>query len=91
MSLVELPRRVGPRVFVEPPPDLSHRVNRALDALGRLPDELDLPGLPELGAALVDLADAIEPDADLEDDEIEIEIETVDDLPLFAAARARPP
>jgi hypothetical protein len=60
MTIIELPRRAGPRTFIEPPPDLSRRGARALDALDRLPEGLDLPGLPELGAALVDIADALE-------------------------------
>jgi len=91
VTLIQLPsRRARPRVFVEPPADLERRVRRALRALGELPEGLDLPGLPELGAALVDLADGLEPDPDLEPD-ADDEILTVDDLPLFAAARARPP
>jgi hypothetical protein len=90
VTLLELPRRARPRVFIEPPADLERRVKRALRALGELPDELaDLPGLETFAAALIGLADALEPDPDLED--ADDEILTVDDLPLFAAARARPP
>lgn len=91
MTLVELPRRARPRVFVEPPVDLGRRVKRALRAVGELPDELaDLPGLVTFAAALIDLADALEPDCDLEP-EADDEILSIDDLPLFAAAVRRPP
>jgi hypothetical protein len=86
MTLTQLPRRAGPRVFVEPPPDLERRVARALDALGKLPEGLDLPGLPELGAALIELADALDAAADLEPD-AEPDPE---DLPLFAFADRSP-
>ena len=87
MTLIELPRRAAPRLFVEPPPDLERRVKRALRALGEL---ADLPGLQPLAEALIGLADALEPDADLEpEDEADGEEEL---LPLFAyAARAGPP
>jgi hypothetical protein len=45
MTLLELPRRRSARrVFVEPEPGLSRRVTRVRDALGELPEELDLPG-----------------------------------------------
>jgi hypothetical protein len=70
MSLLELPRRrAAPRTFIEAPAGLERRVMRALSALGDLPDGFDLPGLEELGAALIELADAMEPDADLEPEE----------------------
>ena len=84
MTLIELPRRrAAPRVFVEPPADLPRRVDRALEALGDLPGELlELPGLDALADALIEIADAMQGDVDLEDDE------TGDDdaLPLFAHA-----
>jgi len=87
MSLIELPRRrAAPRTFIEAPEGMERRVSRALDALGNLPDDLDLPGLDELSASLIELADAIEPDADCEPDDDD-EIVAIDDLPLFAAAR----
>jgi hypothetical protein len=89
VTLIELPRRRDmPRVFVEPAPDLARRVKRALAGLGNLPDELDLPGLPELGAALIAIADDLAGDADLEDDELGDD----EALPLFAhAGLIRPP
>jgi len=37
VSLIELPRRGPPRVFVQAPPGLGRRVQRALGALGDLP------------------------------------------------------
>ncbi|MGJ0506273.1 MAG: hypothetical protein ACR652_03895 [Methylocystis sp.] len=88
MTLIELPRRRdAPRTFVEPPAGLERRVSRALNALGDL-DIPDLPGLPELGAALIALADELQGDVDLEDDELG----DAESLPLFAfAARAGPP
>jgi hypothetical protein len=74
MSLVELPRRrSAPRVFVEPAPDLGRRVSRALDALGDLPDELELPGRGALAEALIALADALDGDPDIEGDDDEAE------------------
>lgn len=94
MTLIELPRRPrGPRAFVEAPPGLERRVARALDALGNLPDDLDLPGRDAFAAALVDLADALNPDSDFEPD-ADAEPEPEDEaLPLFAFAGlpARPP
>jgi hypothetical protein len=82
--LIQLPARRGsPRTFVEPSPGLDRRVSRALDALGDL-DLPDLPGLPELGAALVAIADELQDDPDLEPEEdADCEEER---LPLFAAA-----
>lgn len=69
MTLIELPRRRGaPRAFVEPPPDLDRRIGRALDALGDLPDGLELPGLSDLAGALIELADELAADPDLEED-----------------------
>lgn len=66
MSLIELPRRKREaRTFVEAPPGLQRRVNRALTALGELPDDLDLPGLDDLAGALIELADAIDGDKGL--------------------------
>lgn len=94
MTLIELPRRPrAPRAFVEVPAGLERKVARALDALGNLPDDLELPGRDAFAAALVELADALEGDSDLEpdvDDEPEPEDEA---LPLFAFAGlpARPP
>lgn len=91
MTLIELPRRrAAPRVFVEAPDGLQRRVNRALAALGDLPEEIDLPGLGDLAAALIDLADMLDGEANLEPEEdCDGEEEA---LPLFAfAARARPP
>jgi hypothetical protein len=83
VTLVELPsRRPGPRLFVEPEPGFQRRVERALKALGDLPDDLDLPGLDDLADALIALADEIEGDADLEDEEA-AEVEA---LPLLAHA-----
>ncbi len=89
MTIIELPsRRAAPRIFVEAPAGLERRVKRALRALGDLPNELDdLPGLQPLAAALIDLTDALDGDADLEPD-ADDEILTVDDLPLWVAARA---
>jgi hypothetical protein len=85
VTLIELPRRrAAPRTFVEPLPDLHRRVDRALKALGDLPDEIDLPGRADLSAALIDLADAIEPDADLEPEEDSDAEEEA--LPLLAVA-----
>jgi hypothetical protein len=94
MTLLELPRRPrsARRVFVEPAPGLGRRVARALDALGELPDELDLPGREDLAAALIDLADALDGDADLEpeiDDEAEADADEAP-LALFAYADGRP-
>jgi hypothetical protein len=92
MTLLELPRRRSARrVFMEPPPGLGRRVARALNALGELPDELDLPGREDLAAALIDLADALDGDADLEP-EIDEDEEGADEalLPLFAYADVRP-
>lgn len=95
MTLIELPRRrAAPRVFVEPEPDLSRRVARALSALGDLPEGFDLPGLDDLAAALIDIADELGGDTDLEpdpDDEPEEDRDECD-LPLFVhAGRASPP
>jgi hypothetical protein len=89
MTLIELPRRRGaPRAFVEPPAGLERRVNRALDALGDLPEGFDLPGLPDLAEALIAIADELQGDVDREDEEDRGEDEA---LPLFAfAARAGP-
>mgnify|MGYP007086246181 CR=1 FL=1 len=71
MTLIELPRRRGaPRACVEPPPDLDRRIGRALDALGDLPDGLELPGLSALAGALIELADELAADPDLEDDDL---------------------
>jgi hypothetical protein len=82
MTLVELPRRrSAPRVFVEPEPDLGRRVSRALDALGALPDELNLPGRNALAEALIALADALDSDPDLEGDDGEPE-DDADEAPL---------
>lgn len=65
--MIELPRHHGPRVFLEPGEDLPRRIDRALDALGELPDELDgLPGFRDLADALIALADDLDGDADLE-------------------------
>lgn len=70
MTLVELPRRrSAPRSFIEAPPGLQRRVERALSALGDLPDGFDLPGLDELASALIAIADDLEADADLEPEE----------------------
>lgn len=81
-NMIMLPQRRGsPKIFVEPPAGLERRVSRALDALGDL-DLPDLPGLPELGAALIELANELAGDADLEDDELGDE----EALPLFAFA-----
>jgi hypothetical protein len=84
MTLIELPRRrAEPRVFVEAEPGLQRRVTRALNALGDL-DLPDLPGLDDLGAALVSLADELDGDADLEPEgDLDVEEES---LPLFAFA-----
>jgi hypothetical protein len=69
-NLIELPRRrAEPRTFVEPAPDLHRRVSRALDALGDLPESFDLPGLPELAGALIELADELAGDPDDEPEE----------------------
>jgi len=81
VSLIERPRRGPPRVFVEAPPSLSGRVHRALGALGDLPAYLDLPGRPDVTAALTAVADALD-DGPGEDEA---------PLPLFAWARGRPP
>ncbi len=70
MSLIELPPRRGDlRCFIEPPHGLGGRVQRALQALSDLPDGLDLPGLDDLSAALIEIADTREPDPDLEPEE----------------------
>jgi hypothetical protein len=86
VTLVELPQRKGdPRVFIEPPdPDVLARLKRAHRALGDLSDDFaDLPGLDELGAALIEILDELEARAeDLEDDELG----DVEPLPLFAHA-----
>lgn len=85
MILIELPRRRrAPRVFVEPAGDLPRRVDRALIALGELPDELDeLPGLRDLADALIALADQLAGDADLEPED---DADGDEALPLFAYA-----
>jgi hypothetical protein len=58
-------------------------VTRALDALGDL-DLPELPGLPELADALIELADELTGDADLEpEDDCDGEEEA---FPLFAFA-----
>jgi len=69
VTLLELPRRrAEPRVFVDPPPDLPRRIERALAAIGDLPAELEsLPGLDELSACLITIADELDGDPDLED------------------------
>lgn len=86
MTLIELPRRrAAPRVFVEAQPGLQRRVSRALSALGDLPDGFDLPGLDDLSAALIDLADELDGDTDLEDDELGDD----EALPLFAWSARR--
>jgi hypothetical protein len=60
-TVIELPRRTGPRTFAAAPDDLAERLRRALDALGDLPDGFnELPGMDELGAALVALCDALD-------------------------------
>lgn len=70
MTLIELPRRrAAPRTFVEAEPGLHRRVDRALAALGNLPDDIDLPGLDTLAGALIEIADALDGDADLEPEE----------------------
>lgn len=76
MTLLELPRRrTAPRTFIEPPPGIARRVQRALDALGDLPAEMDLlPGLRDLAQALIAIADALDNDPDLEPD-LDIELE----------------
>jgi len=83
MTVIELPsRRTSPRVFVEAPPDTARRVQRALQALGNLPDEMDLlPGLADLSQALIEIADALDDEPDCDD-----EIVCTDDLPLFSFA-----
>jgi hypothetical protein len=48
--------------------DLHFRVLNAIDALGNLPDELDLPGLDPLANALIELADGIDVEATQSDD-----------------------
>lgn len=70
--IVEFPRRNGaPRNFAEVDPDVVARLKRAHRALGDLTDDFaDLPGLDELGAALVEILDELEGDPDLEDDEL---------------------
>jgi hypothetical protein len=90
VTLLELPRRgSAPRVFVELPAGLDRRVKRALSALGDLPEELRLPGLPDLADALIAIADELDGDADLEPEEDEDQDEM---LPLFAfAGLMRPP
>ena len=91
MTLIELPRRrAEPCVFVEPGPSLQRRVNRALNALGDLPDDLDLPGFADLGDALIALADAMQGDPD---DEPEEDIDGEEErLPLLAhGGLLRPP
>jgi hypothetical protein len=83
VTLIELPRRrAAPRTFVEPPADLPRRVDRALAALGDLPEGFDLPGLDELAGALIEIADELQADSDLEDDELGDD----EALPLFAFA-----
>lgn len=90
MTLIELPRsRGGPRAFVEPPAGLERRVNRALNALGDLPDDLDLPSLDALAGALIAIADALDGDPD---DEPEEDMGEDENLPLLAfAGLTRPP
>ncbi|MGJ0507476.1 MAG: hypothetical protein ACR652_10125 [Methylocystis sp.] len=81
--LIELPRRRdAPRCFVEPPAGLERRVTRALDALGDLPDGFDLPGFEALAEALIAIADELQGDVNLEDDELGDD----EALPLFAFA-----
>lgn len=90
MTLIQLPLRRGqPRTFVEPPAGLERRVQRALGALGDLPEDLgDLPGLDDLAGALIELADELAGDPDLEDNELGED----EALPLFAfAGITRPP
>ncbi|CAJ0885440.1 hypothetical protein AMST5_03615 [freshwater sediment metagenome] len=83
MTLIELPRRKAePRIFVQPAPDLHRRVSRALKALDGLPEGLELPGLDDLADALISIADELEGDADLEDDELGDE----EAFPLFSFA-----
>ena len=83
MSLIEFPRRkAAPRLFIEPPQDMERRVSRALDALGDLPEGVELPGLIELADALIAIADELAGDTDLEDDELGDD----EALPLFAFA-----
>lgn len=86
MTLIELPRRrAEPRVFVEAGPGLHRRVDRALAALGNLPDDLDLPGLDMLAGALIAIADALDGDCD---DEPEEDCDAEEErLPLFAFYR----
>lgn len=87
MTLIELPRRrAAPRVFVEAQPGLQRRVTRALGALGDLPEGFDLPGLDDLAAALIAIADELDGDPDLEDDELGDE----EALPLFEWSARRP-
>lgn len=83
VTLIELPRRRdAPRTFVEPPAGTERRILRALNALGDLPEGFDLPGMADLGAALIAIADELQGDVDLQDDEIGDE----EALPLFAFA-----
>ena len=83
MTMIELPRRrAEPRMFVEADPGLHRHVDRALAALGNLPEDLELPGLDMLAGALIEIADALERDADLEpEDDADGEEEA---LPLLA-------
>jgi hypothetical protein len=87
--MIELPRRRDePRTFVEPDADVLARLKRAHTALGNLTDDFaDLPGLDELGAALVEILDELEAQTeDCEDDELGDD----EALPLFASAGITP-
>lgn len=79
MTIIALPWRQAPRVFIEADPDLHGRVARALASLGDLPDELSLPGLDVLADALIALADELDGDADSEPD-ADVEASAEDDF-----------
>jgi hypothetical protein len=79
MTIIALPWRRTPRVFIEAEADLHGRVSRALASLGDLPDELALPGLDVLAEALITLADELDGEADCELD-ADLEAITEDDF-----------
>ena len=79
-----------PSSWARRPAGLERRLSRALDALGELPDNLQLPGLDDLADELIALADAVDGDAE---DEPETDLDGEEEnLPLFSyAVRVRPP
>ena len=76
------------RLFSEVSAGLERRVNRALRALGDLPDDIELPGLNDLADAPIAMADTMAGDPDLEPEE---DLDGEDEgLRLFEYAALRP-